>query len=85
MEFMGLSLIATGAIIFVISLLNSRHAPGSKSMAKIHEGLSGEQISKLSGLRPFRADARLGIYFGLFFIAVGIIRVAIVKWLWWGI
>ena len=85
MEFMGWSLIATGLIIIVISLLNYRHSPGSKSMEALRTGMRDERIHKISASRPPRAVAKLGVCFGLFFIVVGLVGIALVKWVWWGI
>ena len=80
-DFMGLSLIVTGMVIVAISLFNSRHS-ASKNLDAIRHGLSNKQIDKIFKTRPKRADANIGLYFGLFFIAVGAIRVAFVWWFW---
>ena len=85
MDFLGLSTITTGVIIIVISLFNFRHSSGSKSMSAIRAEMSDEQISKLSKMRPTRGVAVLGVYFGLFIVAAGVIEIAIIKWMWWGI
>ena len=84
MDFLGLSLIASGVVIIVVSLLHSRHSPDSEPMKKIREGLSGEQLSKLKELNPPRAAAHIGFWFGTAFVLVGVIRVALIQWLWWG-
>jgi hypothetical protein len=47
--------------------------------------MSDQRIgSQLSGGVP-RSDAKLGIYFGSFFIAAGIAWQLIVTYFWWGV
>ena len=85
MEFMGVSLIVTGLVIIAFSLFNRRHPTSSKKHIAIHQRMTDDQIGKQFAQGLPRADAKLGIYFGLFFILVGCLRIGLIKWMWWGI
>lgn len=85
MEIMSVSLIVTGFVIVVLSLLNWRHPAGSNKCMAVHRSMKDDQIGKQLSKRLPRAEAKLGLYFGLFFVVVGCLRIGIITWMWWGV
>lgn len=81
-DFMGLALVFTGMVIVGISLYVSRHGKTSRNLEAIRRGLSDEQVNRIFQSQPKRSDAYIGLYFGLFFITVGIVRIGFVWWFW---
>lgn len=81
-DFMGVALLVTGIVIVGISLYKSRHSKSSSSLDIIRHGMSSQHVEKILAVPPKRADANLGLYFGLIFMAVGVIRILFVWWFW---
>ena len=81
-DFMGGILFFSGVVIVGISLYMSRHSKSSPNFDAIRHRMNDKQIGRILSTRPKRADATIGLYFGLFFIAVGLIRIAFVWWIW---
>ena len=78
----GVVLFFTGVVIVGISLYKSQHSKSSPNFDAIRHRMNDKQIGKILSTRPKRADATIGLHFGLFFIAVGITRIAFVWWIW---
>ena len=80
-DFMGFALFFTGLVIVGISLYKSRHSNSWWNSDVVRRDFSDQQIDKVLNNRPKRADANIGLYFGLFFIVVGIASVVFVSWI----
>ena len=68
----ALVLVSIGVVSIFVSLARHRHSAGDDSLMAIHQGMSDERIAKNIGHRRMRADSKLGIQYGLVFIALGV-------------
>ncbi len=82
MSFWSITLVVTGAICVLISLLQSRHSTASEDFIAVHKGMDDERIGSQLKQGPWRVDATLGIQFGAALIALGLLWQLILSVYW---
>ena len=65
-------LFSIGVVSIVVSLASRRHSAGDDSLIAVHRGMTDERIAENIGRRRWRADAKLGVQYGLAFVVLGI-------------
>jgi hypothetical protein len=85
MNFIPTVLVVTGSVILVVALILFRKPTGKMDHLAVHKKMDDVAIRLQLKHKPQRAEAGLCVFFGLCFIAVGVIWQSFVWYVWWGV
>ncbi|MCC9604254.1 hypothetical protein LOC67_27180 [Stieleria sp. JC731] len=78
----SLVLISIGVVSIVVSLARRRHSAGDDLLIAVHQRMTDDRIAENIRHRRMRMDAKLGIQYGLAFIAMGVAWQLIIFLFW---